>query len=105
MDKAEAKGVKFLLPEDVVVADKASSLQQRRNFVIFFFFFFFPFHVVSPSELHPRQLGTNYELDLVWEKMFDTSTSRTRGLNQAFTAKRFDIRAALSYRRARVPPL
>lgn len=32
MDKAEAKGVKFLLPEDVVVADKASALQQQRDF-------------------------------------------------------------------------
>lgn len=38
MEKAEAKGVKFLLPEDVVVADKVSA--HFNNTGGFFFFFF-----------------------------------------------------------------
>lgn len=35
MEKAEAKGVKFLLPEDVVVADKvrAQNFCTRRDFI------------------------------------------------------------------------
>lgn len=45
MEKAEAKGVKFLLPEDVVVADKASALRQQRNCFCF---------CVSHLERHPR---------------------------------------------------